>query len=117
MDFYTILDHVVDLLRQRQRVTYRAPGGSFSSMTPPSTISRTNSSTRIRRCVRTRAEGCSGRATLARPPHQALVQAPERLPLIYTPSYLAEKIPPPGGPGRRAQAGHGAVCRSRLRPS
>ena len=24
MDFYTILDQVVDLLRQRQRVTYRA---------------------------------------------------------------------------------------------
>src|SRR5262249_29540334 len=24
MDFYTLLDHVVDLLRQRQRVTYRA---------------------------------------------------------------------------------------------
>ena len=24
MDFYTLLDHVIDLLRQRQRVTYRA---------------------------------------------------------------------------------------------
>ena len=24
MDFYTLVDHVVDLLRQRQRVTYRA---------------------------------------------------------------------------------------------
>ena len=24
MDFYTILDQVIDLLRQRQRVTYRA---------------------------------------------------------------------------------------------
>ena len=24
MDFYTVLDHVIDLLRQRQRVTYRA---------------------------------------------------------------------------------------------
>src|SRR5215467_15452444 len=24
MDFYTLLDHVVELLRQRQRVTYRA---------------------------------------------------------------------------------------------
>ena len=24
MDFYTLLDHVIDLLRQRQRVSYRA---------------------------------------------------------------------------------------------
>jgi len=30
MDFYTLLDHVVDLLRQRQRVTYRALQRQFS---------------------------------------------------------------------------------------
>ena len=29
MDFYTLLDHVVDLLRQRQRVTYRALKAQF----------------------------------------------------------------------------------------
>jgi class 3 adenylate cyclase len=30
MDFYTLLDHVIDLLRQRQRVTYRALQRQFN---------------------------------------------------------------------------------------
>ena len=30
MDFYTILDQVIDVLRQRQRVTYRALKRQFN---------------------------------------------------------------------------------------
>jgi hypothetical protein len=60
MGFYEILDQVVDLLRQRGRVTYRALQREFQSTRIPSTISRTNSSMPTRRRAMMRGAASSG---------------------------------------------------------
>jgi class 3 adenylate cyclase len=94
MDFYTLLDHVIDLLRQRQRVTYRALKVQFHLDDEALEAlkeelvygQRVAADEEGRVLVWTDATGPTA------PPRAAPAQVPERLPLTYTPSYLAEKI-------------------------
>ena len=60
MDFFAVLDHVVDLLRSRGRVSYRALKLQLRSTMRPSKRSRTNSSTPNVWPWRRRAECWSG---------------------------------------------------------
>src|SRR5262245_61582523 len=94
MDFYTLLDHVIDLLRQRQRVTYRALQRQLQlddaalqdlkdELLYPHPQVRDDEG---------RGLVWTGDAGSTTPPPATPVQTPERLPLTYTPPYLAEKI-------------------------
>jgi class 3 adenylate cyclase len=94
MDFYTILDHVVDLLRQRQRVTYRALQRQFQL--DDAALQDLKDELLY---AHPQVRDDEGRGLLwtgdigpTAPPRATPVQTSERLPLTYTPSYLAEKI-------------------------
>jgi class 3 adenylate cyclase len=94
MDFYTILDHVVDLLRQRQRVTYRALQRQFQL--DDAALQDLKDELLY---AHPQVHDDGGRGLLwtgdtgpTAPPSATPVQTSERLPLTYTPSYLAEKI-------------------------
>src|SRR5262249_2663049 len=90
MDFYAILDQVVALLRQRQRVTYRALKRQFAwhGAAPaalPADLLYAHPHVRDN----------AGRGLLwtgAPAPAAAPVEPPQQAPLAYTPPYLAEKI-------------------------
>ena len=96
MDFYAILDQVVDLLRQRQRVTYRALKVQFQlddealEALKEELIDAQHLATdemgRILVWI-----GDSGTMPLAT---AVPTSTQARAPLAYTPSYLAEKILP-----------------------
>src|SRR5262249_47109806 len=94
MDFYTVLDQVVDLLRQRQRVTYRALQRQFQL--DDAALQDLKDELLY---AHPQVRDDEGRGLLwtddagpTAPPPVTPVQTPERLPLSYTPSYLAEKI-------------------------
>ena len=93
MDFYTLLDHVIDLLRQRQRVTYRALQRQFQ-LDDAALQDLKDELFYAHPQVRDDA----GRglvwtgAPRPAPPAAAPAGPPEQAPLAYTPKHLAEKI-------------------------
>jgi class 3 adenylate cyclase len=94
MDFYAILDQVIDLLRQRQRVTYRALQRQFGFDDAYLEDLKAELIDAQRLAV---DEGgkilvWTGDAGLTAPTPLPSATTQERTPLTYTPSYLAEKI-------------------------
>ncbi len=92
MDLYAILDQVVALLRQRQRVTYRALKVQFhleDEVVEALKDELLYAHPEIRDDA---GRGLVWTSAPLTPPHATPVQTPERIPLTYTPPYLAEKI-------------------------
>jgi class 3 adenylate cyclase/tetratricopeptide (TPR) repeat protein len=94
MDFYTILDQVVDLLRQRQRVTYRALQRQFQMDDAFLEDVKVELIKGQRLAVDEGGEVLVWIGEAGSPPVPISVPAetPGRTPLTYTPPYLAEKI-------------------------
>src|SRR5215510_11306101 len=94
MDFYTILDQVVDLLRQRQRVTYRALQRQFQLDDAFLEDVKVELIKGQRLAVDEGGEVLvwNGDAGTAPVPIAIPAETPGRTPLTYTPPYLAEKI-------------------------
>jgi hypothetical protein len=92
MDLYAILDHVVALLRQRQRVTYRALKVQFQ-LDDEALEALKDELLYAHSEIRDDAgRGLVWTSAPLTPPHATSVQTPGRIPLTYTPPYLAEKI-------------------------
>ena len=94
MDFYTILDQVVDLLRQRQRVTYRALQRQFQLDDAALQDLKDELLYAYQQVRDDEGRGLlwTGDTGPTAPPSATPAQVPERMPLTYTPPYLAEKI-------------------------
>src|SRR6266446_7536749 len=94
MNFYTILDQVIDLLRQRQRVSYRALKRQFQLDDDYLEDLKVELIRVQQLAVDQEGEMLvwTGNTGLTAPPPATPVQTPERVPLTYTPPYLAEKI-------------------------
>jgi class 3 adenylate cyclase/tetratricopeptide (TPR) repeat protein len=94
MDFYAILDQVVALLRQRQRVTYRALKRQFA-LDDDALADLTAELLYAHPQVRDDAgQGFvwTGEPAPAPAAAPSFVEPPHQAPLNYTPPYLAEKI-------------------------
>src|SRR5262249_3805738 len=94
MDFYTLLDQVVDLLRQRQRVTYRALQRQFQ-LDDAALQDLKDELLYAHPQVRDdegRGLLWTGDAGPTAPPSATPAGTPEQAPLAYTPKHLAEKI-------------------------
>jgi class 3 adenylate cyclase len=94
MDFYTLLDHVIDLLRQRQRVSYRALKRQFQLDDDYLEDLKVELARVQQLAVDQEGEMLvwTGDTGPTAPPRATPAQTSERLPLTYTPPYLAEKI-------------------------
>ena len=94
MDFYTLLDHVIDLLRQRQRVTYRALQRQFQLDDAALQDLKDELLYAYQQVRDDKGRGLlwTGDTGPTAPPSATPAQVPERMPLTYTPPYLAEKI-------------------------
>jgi class 3 adenylate cyclase/tetratricopeptide (TPR) repeat protein len=94
MDLYAILDHVVALLRQRQRVTYRALKVQFHLEDEALEALKDEliEAQQLARDENGRILIWAGDAHTALPATSRFATAPDREPLTYTPPYLAEKI-------------------------
>ena len=94
MDFYAILDQIVDLLRQRQRVTYRALQRQFQLDDAFLEDVKVELIKGQRLAVDEDGEVLVwiGDAGTAPVPISVPAETPGRTPLTYTPPYLAEKI-------------------------
>src|SRR4029434_8348603 len=94
MDFYTLLDQLIDLLRQRQRVSYRALKRQFQLDDDYLEDLKVELIRVQQLAVDQEGEMLvwTGNTGPIAPPSATPAQVPERLPLTYTPSYLAEKI-------------------------
>jgi len=94
MDFYTILDQVIDLLRQRQRVTYRALQRQFGfdDAYLEDLKAELIDAQRLAEDEEGKVLVWTGDAGLTAPTSSPSATTQERAPLTYTPSYLAEKI-------------------------
>jgi class 3 adenylate cyclase len=94
MDFYTLLDQVIDLLRQRQRVTYRALKVQFHL--DDEALEALKEELVYGQRLATDEDGrvmvWTGDTGPTAPPRVTPVQTLEQIPLTYTPPYLAEKI-------------------------
>ena len=94
MDFYAILDQVIALLRQRQRVTYRALQRQFGF--DDAYLEDLKAELIDAQRLAVDEEGkvlvWTGDAGLTAPTSSPSATTQERAPLTYTPSYLAEKI-------------------------
>jgi class 3 adenylate cyclase len=94
MDFYAILDQVIALLRQRQRVTYRALQRQFGF--DDTYLEDLKDELIDAQRLAVDEEGkvlvWTGDTGLTVPPPSPSASSQERAPLAYTPSYLAEKI-------------------------
>ena len=94
MDFYTILDQVIDLLHQRQRVTYRALQRQFGF--DDTYLEDLKAELIDAQRLAVDEEGkvlvWKGDTGLTAPTPSPSATTQERTPLTYTPSYLAEKI-------------------------
>src|SRR5712692_5464233 len=92
MEFYVVLDQVVELLRQRGRVTYRALKLQFNLDDNALETLKEELIDAQRLAVDEQGKVLiwTGNSASATPP--ALGQDQERIPLAYTPSHLAEKI-------------------------
>ena len=94
MDFYAILDQVVALLRQRQRVTYRALKRQFA-LDDDALADLTAELLYAHPQVRDDAgQGLlwTGEPAPAPAAAPSVVTPAQQAPLAYTPPYLAEKI-------------------------
>src|SRR5262245_54334173 len=90
MDFYAILDQVVALLRQRQRVTYRALKRQFA-LDDDALADLT--AELLYAHPQVRDDAGQGLLWTGEPaPAATPVEPPQQAPLAYTPPYLAEKI-------------------------
>ena len=114
MTFEEILDQAMAMLQRRGRVTYRTLKLQFSLDDDHLEALKDELLYAHPQVVDEDGRAWSG----PEKPRQTLTQAPpsppdqERTPLSYTPAHLTEKIlDGPSRPRRRAQAGHGAVCR------
>src|SRR5712671_4787297 len=94
MDFYAVLDHAVDLLRQRGRVTYRALKLQFNLDDDQLEALKDELLYAHPQVVDDAGRGlCWTEAPeTALLPTAAPAQAQDRVPLSYTPQHLAEKI-------------------------
>ena len=94
MDFYAILDQVIDLLRQRQRVTYRALKVQFQldDETLEALKDELIEAQQLARDENGRLLVWTGDAGIAPRPADVPGVITAREPLTYTPPYLAEKI-------------------------
>jgi class 3 adenylate cyclase len=94
MDLYAILDQVVDLLRQRQRVTYRALKVQFHLEDEALEALKDELLYAHPEVHDDAGRGLVWTSNLltSPPPASDSGDIPERIPLTYTPSYLAEKI-------------------------
>ena len=94
MDFYAVLDQVLDLLRQRGRVTYRALKRQFDLDDAVLEDLKAEIIEAHRLAVDEEGKVLVWTGDAAPVPPPAAVPAPpqERPPLDYTPKYLAEKI-------------------------
>jgi class 3 adenylate cyclase/predicted ATPase len=94
VDFYAILDQVIDLLRQRQRVTYRALQRQFGF--DDAYLEDLKAELIDAQRLATDEEGkvlvWTGDTGTTAPAPPPSTPTQERTPLTYTPSYLAEKI-------------------------
>jgi class 3 adenylate cyclase/tetratricopeptide (TPR) repeat protein len=94
MDFYAILDQVIDLLRQRQRVTYRALKVQFQL--DDEALEALKDELIYGQRLAVDEEGrvlvWIGDAGAPPPAASGSARPQEREPLTYTPPYLAEKI-------------------------
>ena len=92
MDFYAILDQVVALLRQRQRVTFRALKRQFT-LDDDALADLTAELLYAHPQVRDDAgQGLLWTGEPAPATAPSVVAPPQQAPLAYTPPYLAEKI-------------------------
>src|SRR5712691_2210524 len=94
MDFYTILDQILALLRQRQRVTYQALQRQFH---PDGTALNDLKAELLYAYPQVREDPgrglvWSGDAGTAAPVASPPTSPQNRTPLLYTPPYLAKKI-------------------------
>ena len=94
MDFYAILDQVTTLLRQRQRVTYRALQRQFGfdDAYLEDLKAELIDAQRLAADEEGKVLVWTGDAGLTAPAPSSSATIQERAPLTYTPSYLAEKI-------------------------
>ena len=94
MDFYAIVDQVIAVLRQRQRVTYRALKRQFHL--DDDYLEDVKAELIQGQRLAVDEEGAvlvwTGDARTAPTVSSTPVDAPVRAPLTYTPPYLAEKI-------------------------
>ena len=94
MDFYTILDQVIALLRQRQRVTYRALQRQFGF--DDTYLEDLKAELIDAQRLAVDEEGnvlvWTGDAGTTAPAPAPSITTQDRAPLTYTPPYLAEKI-------------------------
>ena len=94
MDFYAILDQVIDLLRQRQRVTYRALKVQFllDDEALEALKEELIDAQQLAQDENGRILVWADDAGTAPPATSGSAPTQDREPLTYTPSYLAEKI-------------------------
>jgi hypothetical protein len=94
MDFYAVLEQVLDLLRQRGRVAYRVLKLQFKL--DDETLEALKDELIYSQRLAVDAEGkvlvWAGDSSLASPLADAPAPAQDRTPLAYTPPHLAEKI-------------------------
>jgi Adenylate and Guanylate cyclase catalytic domain len=94
MDFYAIVDQVIDVLRQRQRVTYRALKRQFNL--DDDYLEDVKAELIQGQRLAVDEDGAvlvwTGDARTAPTVSSKPVEAPVRAPLTYTPPYLVEKI-------------------------
>ena len=94
MDFYAVLDQVLDLLRQRGRVTYRALKRQFDL--DDAFLEDLKAEIIEAQHLAVDEAGTvlvwTGTAAAGSPPAAVPALSPERAPLAYTPVHLAEKI-------------------------
>jgi hypothetical protein len=116
VDFVAVVDQAIALLRQRGRLTYRTLQLQFQLDETHLEALKDELIEGQRLAVDEAGRvlvwsGASG-ATASPTAASSSVESPPQAPLAYTPPYLAEKIlTSPRCPGRRAQAGHRALCR------
>src|SRR6059058_615713 len=91
MDFYAILDQVIALLRQRQRVTYRALTVQFQ-VEDEALKEELIEAQHLAADEAGRILVWIGDAGTTAPASSPSAATQERAPLTYTPLYLAEKI-------------------------
>ena len=94
MDFYELLDHVLDLLRSRGRVSYRALKMQFNLN--DEAIEALKDELIAAQQLAVDEQGTvlvwTGATAAASPPAAARAPAQERAPVAYTPPHLSEKI-------------------------
>jgi hypothetical protein len=108
MVFYAVLEQVLDLLRRRGRVSYRALKVQFNLDDNHLAALQDEliDAQRLARDEDGKVLVWMGDAAPTLP-----VPEPDPAPLAYTPPHLTEKSSPRAAPWRAAQAGDSAVCR------